>query len=374
MMKRMIWAVVGVLLAILIVFIANPYLIKLIKCDLPEIDNYKCSPYKTIPKPDLTFALEKSPLAASVNISDSIIKQMQLYKTSAFIVIQDGKILYEKYFSISDTDKIKSFSVAKSILSLLIGIAIDRGFIPSVAQKIKPYFPDMDLSDSITIRDLLTMSSGLKWNENFDNPFSDVVKAFYTDNLKPLINKTKSVYPPGKQFSYKCINSILLGQILEKASGMSVTDFAYKYLWQPLGSESDALWSTDKNGIVKVFCCFYATPRDYARLGMLILNGGVINGNVIVSKDYLDQMISPALYLRDNTGDSVYYYGYHIWITRYRGLTIPYMQGMFGQYVFIIPEKNAVVVRLGEKRSRQMVHHTPIDVEIYLNAAFDILN
>ncbi len=370
----MTWAVVIVLLVILIVFITNPHLLKLIKCGLPKIDNYRCSPHKIIPESDLPFAIEKSPRAELVDIPDSIVQQMQLYQTSAFIVIQDGKILYERYFDISDTDKINSFSAGKSVLSLLIGIAIDKGFITSVDQKVKNYFPDMDLSDSLTVKDLLTMSSGLKWNENFANPFSDVVKAFYTGNLKPLINKTKSVYPPGKQFSYKCINSILLGQILEKASGMSVTDFAYKYLWLPLGSESAALWSTDKNGIVKTFCCFYAMPRDYARLGMLVLNGGVINGNVIISKDYLDKMITPALYLRDNTGDSVYYYGYHIWITRYRGLTIPYMRGMFGQYVFIIPEKNAVVVRLGEKRSLQMVHHTPIDVEIYLNAAFDILN
>ncbi len=322
----------------------------------------------TNPKPLLRLPTK------SKKLDPSIIQKIKDSKTLSFLVVKDRQIILEQYYDSQPGSKILSFSAAKSIIGLMIGIALDKGMLHSLDQTVVTFFPELKISPKVKIRDLLTMSSGLKWNENFRNPFADVVKAYYTNDLWNVVKHTRSIFPPGKQFSYKCINSILLGLILEKASGMSLSNFTQKFLWTPIGAEFDALWAVDAHGVPKTFCCIYAAARDYAKVGLTLLNKGFFNGQQIVSSDYIGQMTTAATYLHDKQGNTVDYYGFHIWITKYNGMTVPYFRGMFGQYVFILPKKNAVIVRLGKKRVLPGFNQTPQDVEFYLSAGLQVID
>ncbi len=150
-----------------------------------------------------------------------------------------------------------------------------------------------------------------------------------------------------------------------------------KKLWKPIGAKNPALWSVDNpNGIEKAYCCFNSNARDFARIGQLILNDGMYDDIHVVSKAYLDSATRAAKYLVDNKGDLIDYYGYQFWVVNYKGYRIPFARGILGQYIFVIPGKNAVVVRLGHKRSdlRTIKPEMPDDVYLYLEAAMGILD
>lgn len=129
-----------------------------------------------------------------------------------------------------------------------------------------------------------------------------------------------------------------------------------------------------KNGIEKAYCCFNSNARDFARLGQLVLDSGFYAGKQLVSKEYIRQATSPATWLRDDKGDTNTYYGYQFWILDYKNLRIPCFRGILGQYIFVIPDKNAVVVRLGKKRSDVYKGNYPVDVFVWLDAALDLLD
>ncbi len=358
-------------LLLVIIFLTNPHLINLV-LEFSTQNNHKpISSFQTVkanfPKP--------LPLAPNypLNIRPELEKQLEEHKTLALLIIKDNQLLVEKYYRIKQEDKVLSYSISKSILSMLIGIAIDNGMIQSLDQKVISFIPELNLSQDLKIKHLLTMSSGLKWNETFMNPFSDVVKAYYGNDLWKIISSTKSVFRPGQQFSYKCINTILLGIILERTSGMTVSDFTQKYLWDQIGAEFDAFWDTDNKGLTKTFCCFHATARDYAKLGLILLNKGFFNGKQIISNNYVNQMLTPAINVAKKHGDRKIRYGLHIWIKEYNGLTIPYMRGMFGQYIFIIPEKKSVIVRLGKKQLLPDLGQSPDNENLYIQTGLDII-
>ncbi len=360
-----------IVVLLIIFFIANPHILNILFYKVKEKKRTKSSQYSIVK------ATKPSPLpqaqAYPYPVEEETAKKFRESQTLAFLVIKDGHILTEQYYQSEPSKKILSFSAAKSIIAILIGIALDKGMLESLTQKIAPFFPQLRLAPDITIRDLLTMSSGLKWSEKFLNPFSDVVRAFYSDDLWRIVKRTKSIYPTGKQFSYKCINTILLGLILEKVSQIPVNQFTQKYLWEPMGAEYDALWAKDKKDIQKTFCCIYATARDYAKVGLILLNNGYYNGKQIVSEHYVRQMLSPATYLTDKFGKQVDYYGFQTWIMHYNGMTIPYFRGMFGQYVFILPQKNAIIVRLGERHTLPTMNQDPTDAELYIKAGLQAI-
>ncbi len=367
------YIIVTLILILATIFVLNPHLLNLLRFVTSNIEHYKVFPYIHI-KSHQPQPIQKSQYFP-VKIPDPVLAQkIKENKTLAFLVIKDNQLITEEYFGIDQNTLIYSFSAAKSVLSVLTGIAIDKKILNSLDQPVAPFFPDLKLFPKLTIRHLLTMSSGLKWNEAFRNPFSDVIKAFFTTDLWQVVKNTKSIYPPGTQFSYKCINSILLGMILAKAAQTPLNEFIEKHLWTPMGAEHDALWITDKKGIVKSFCCLYATARDYAKFGLVLLNKGQFNGNQIVSQQYIQQMLTPASNLHDKNGDPVDYYGLHIWFTHYRGKTIPYIRGMFGQYIFILPEENAIFVRLGSKHKITTGNQTPQDAFLYLDTGYKILD
>ena len=181
---------------------------------------------------------------------------------------------------------------------------------------------------------------------------------------------------PGVQYSYRSGETQLLAFALEAATGQTLSQYAEEKLWKPMQAERDAYWLLDKkNGDEKAFCCFHTTARDAARFGRLLLRHGDWDGRQLVSKAYMDEMMRPASYLKDQWGrDSLSYYGLQTWIYPYRGEAIPCLRGMLGQYIFAIPSRDAIVVRLGRKRHDVYEGPFTIDMRRYLDIAMKMLD
>jgi len=371
MNKKLVWIIIFIVICSITIFLSvNKHLFSVIKNGQSDIDDYKIFENAIVEKGDFV----EWELAKNYNkkeISDDLLSLIKDNQTVAFLVIQDGEIRYEKYFNDYTKDSlVNSFSMAKTIVSLLIGIAIDEGKIESVDQKVSDFLPEF--SQNVTIKDVLTMSSGLNWSEKFNNPLSDVVKAYYTDNLEKLLYPCEIEQTPGVNWKYQCGNTLILSFILEKVTGQKINEYASSRLWKKLGTEHNALWSMDKeSGNIKSFCCFFSTARDFAKLGELFLEEGYFDNKYIISKSYLTDASTPADYLT-NEGKKVDNYGYQMWITEYESYKIPYFRGIHGQYIYIIPGKNAVVVRLGERKTEKNPNNSS-ETELYLKAAMQIL-
>lgn len=270
-------------------------------------------------------------------------------KTVAFLIIQNDTIQYENYWGkYNETSIVPSFSMAKSITSILIGCAIDDKLIKSVNEPITNYIPELKENgfDKVTIEHVLQMTSGLDFNENYFNPFGDVATFYYGTNLRKEIRKMKLKTEPGKQFEYVSGNTQLLGLILERAlENKSVTEYLEEKIWKPLEMEFEASWSLDrkKEGLEKTFCCINARARDYAKIGRLYLNKGKWNGKQIVSEDWVKQSTKI-----DTANGSVWYYQYQWWLPTQTGDFMA--QGILGQYIYVHPKKNLVIVRLGKNQ------------------------
>ena len=268
-------------------------------------------------------------------------------KTVAFLIIKNDTIQYEKYWGKYDESSIvPSFSMAKSITSILIGCAIDDKLIKSVNEPITNYIPELKENDfdKVTIENLLQMTSGIKFNESYMNPFGDAATFYYGTNLRKAIKKMKLEIEPGERFAYSSGSTQLLGLVLERAlKNKTISSYLEEKIWQPLEMEFDASWSLDrkKNGLEKTFCCINARARDYAKIGRLYLNKGKWNDKQIVSENWVAQSTKI-----DTTNNSSLRYQYQ-W--RLPSQTGDFMaQGILGQYIYVNPEKNLIIVRLGK--------------------------
>jgi len=211
--------------------------------------------------------------------------------TRSFVVVHDDHIVYERYFGGSGPRATEtSFSVAKSFVSTLVGIAIEQGHIRSVDDEVTDYVPELAKRDPrfsrVTLRDLLTMTSGLAYHESgFPWPFGDDTWTYLgTDLRRVALDRSRVEEPPGEQWLYNNYNPLLLGMVLEYTTGTSVSDYMSSVLWQPLGAARDATWNLDSaaSGFEKMESGLNATTRDYARFGLLFLHHGRWNGHQIV--------------------------------------------------------------------------------------------
>lgn len=272
---------------------------------------------------------------------------LNAHKTVAFMIIQNDSIYYEKYFKgYNESSIVPSFSMAKSVTSILIGCAIDDGLIKSVDEPITNYLPQLQENglNKVTIKHLLQMTSGIKFNESYFNPFGHAASFYYGRKLRNSVNKLKLKDEPGSKFNYISGNTQVLGMILEKAlNGKTITDYLQEKIWQPLGMEYDASWSIDKkqNGVEKTFCCINGRAKDYAKLGRLYLNNGNWNGKQIVSENWVKESTKI-----DTSNGSAAYYQYQWWILGKNG---DYMaEGILGQFIYVNPAKHLIMVRLGK--------------------------
>jgi len=342
-----------------------------------NIDDYKLFENRVVENAE-SIPWQLDSLYNQYKIDSARLAVFELYGTTAYVVIKDKKIVHEKYWDGgSDTTRSNSFSVSKSIISLLIGCLVDEGKIKSLEQSITDFLPEFKNTNGFTlkVRDLLTMSSGIEWNEGYSSLFSVTTEAYYGNNLKELVLDLNVKSEPGKIFSYQSCNTQLLGLIIETLSGKTISAYAAEKLWKPLGAEHPALWSIDsENGIEKAYCCFNSTATDFARIGQMVLDSGQFNNRQIISKQYISQATSPATWLKGADNVSCYYYGYQFWMTPYKGENIVYARGILGQYIIIVPSKNAVIVRLGTDRAKDFLNYAPNDFYTYLDTAFEMLD
>jgi CubicO group peptidase (beta-lactamase class C family) len=279
--------------------------------------------------------------------------------TTAFLVIHDDKLLYERYFNGYDERSLStSFSMAKSFASALVGVAIDEGHIKSVNEPITNYIPELLKKDkrfeAITIRHLLTMSSGIKYEEGGNLPWSeeaDDTKTYYSTNLRNLALETSRIEgEPGEYFEYNYYNPLLIWMILERATGMSVSRYLQEKLWKPMGMEADGSWSLDskKSGFEKMESGVNARARDFGRFGMLFAREGSWEGKQLISRGWVEESTRA-----DTSTDSSLEYQYFWWIDTPDDRNHFSARGNYGQYIYVAPEKDLVIVRLGKEEGEQ---------------------
>lgn len=319
-----------------------------------NITDYKIFPSREIKKPETSFIYplsEQPKTPKNVQLEDESYPFDQYLidnNTVAFLIIQNDSIHYEKYFQdYTEESLVASFSMAKSVTSLLIGIAIDEGLIKSVDEPITNYIPELETNGfaSVRIRHLLQMTSGLDFNEAYKNPFGHVATFYYGNNLRKAINKLKLAEQPGEQFRYTSGQTQLLGLILERAlKTKTITSYLEEKVWQPLGMEYDASWSIDrkKDGLEKTFCCVNARARDFAKLGRLYLKNGKWEDRQIVSEKWVKESTKI-----DSSEGSAWNYQYQWWLPTRDGDFMA--DGLLGQFIYVNPKKNLVIVRLGKK-------------------------
>ncbi|MEO6167288.1 MAG: serine hydrolase [Chitinophagales bacterium] len=347
-----------VALLIITTVTGNNYIYKALIYNYVDIDDYRLFSNSVVkagtPQP--------WPLSASYNTikpSAALQHELDSIKSVAFIVLKNDSICFEEYWENYGTESLSnSFSVAKSIIGILVGIAMDEGHIKSLDEPIGDYIKDFKdpKMNTITIRNLLMMTSGSDWDESYSGLMSQTTKGYYGTDLYSQVVSLSVQGNPGKSFSYRSGDTQLLSLVLKAATGNSVSEYASEKLWKPMGAEHDATWSLDhEGGIEKAYCCFNTNARDFARIGDLYLHGGNWRGKQLVSEDYVRQSLAPVG-LPDETGKETNYYGYQWWLMPERGNNIFYARGLNGQWIICVPDKHMVIVRLGHQRGPRMLN------------------
>ena len=280
---------------------------------------------------------------------------LEVTQTTGFIVLKDGKIGFENYCNGNNAaSTVISWSVVKSFISALVGIAVTEGYITDIADPVTKYVPSLDGSgyEGVSIKDVLQMSSGIDFNENYGDFFSDINRlgramAFNT-SLDEYVSSLKRKDTPGTYNHYISVNTQVLGMVLREATGQSLTDYLQQKIWQRIGMESDSYWLVDNRGMEMAFGGFNAILRDYARFGMLYLNNGIWKGEQIISKDWITASITPdSCHLEPGErycSDSVLGYGYHWWIPENpQGDFLAI--GIYGQFIYINPQHKVVIAK-----------------------------
>ncbi|HEX3365498.1 serine hydrolase [Phenylobacterium sp.] len=270
---------------------------------------------------------------------------MQAYRVSGLLVLKDGKIVLEKYaLGRKPTDRWTSFSVAKSVTSTLVGAAIQDGKIRSIDDPVTRYVPELKGSayEGVTVRQMLMMSSGVKWNENYTDPNSDVAKAggsVTEPGINPMVSylrKLPRANPPGTKWNYNTGETDLVGVLISKATGEGLAQYASEKIWKPYGMERDAVWMTDPGGQERGGTGISMTLRDYARLGLFIAGGGVAHGKKVVPNWWVADATKREI---DNGLGG---YGYFWWIRpngAYEAV------GIFGQSITTFPNEHLIIVQ-----------------------------
>lgn len=275
--------------------------------------------------------------------------------TYAFLVIRNDTILYEEYFNHSERSSIQtSFSTAKSVLSLLVGLALSEKKIDKITDPITKYIPELIEEDErfadITIKHLLTMRSGLSFERGVSFPFvtaDEPLTYSHPDLRKVAIKKTEIKTESGVVFLYNDYNALLLGLILERVLGEPVSEYLERKIWKPLGMEYDASWITDENNFEQMQSGLNARAVDFAKLGRLVLHNGFWEGEEIVDSLWISRSSQPRDTLTFRSGQQ-WAYGYMWWTALRPGLQPDiFACGHMGQFIYISPTSNTVIIRNG---------------------------
>jgi CubicO group peptidase (beta-lactamase class C family) len=270
-------------------------------------------------------------------------------------VLRNEDLLLERYWHGYARESLAvSFSVAKSFTSALIGIALAEGLFDSVDDAVTEYVPELNGSgyEGVPIKHILQMCSGVRFVEEYDQADADVmVMRRHIEegkSIKEYAATLEAEYPSGQVYNYASIDTQVLGMLLENTTGMSPSDYLQEKIWSVLGMELDAKWVTDQHGTVLTYSLFNVTLRDYAKFGLLYLNGGLWTGIRVISDDWIRKSVTPEkefLKLKDfySEGWDIGY-GYQWWVPE--GTEGEFTAiGIFGQYIYINPEREVVIVK-----------------------------
>lgn len=282
----------------------------------------------------------------SVKQSENLKKLNEERKTKSFLVIKNDSIVFEKYFDDHKSSSLSnSFSVAKSIVTSMMFKAIMEGKIKGLDQPLSDYFEEYKegLASELTVGDLASMSSGMKWKEKYYSVINITSESYFSDDLRSVILGQEIVDKPGQRFRYSSGDTQLLAMVIEKATGTTLTNYLSEKFWKPMGAENSALWQIDskKSGMEKAYCCIASTARDFARFGKLYINKGKWNDEIILDPSYIDLSINPVF-------EDSPYYGYGWWLYNYEGKKVFTMNGHRGQFVISFPDENIIIVRQGD--------------------------
>ncbi|WP_313606059.1 serine hydrolase domain-containing protein [Comamonas jiangduensis] len=286
------------------------------------------------------------PLGAALHLQLDVDAYMAGQRSAALLVVHQGKLRLERYgLGFDGAGRWTSFSVAKSFTSTLLGAAVKDGFIQSLDDKVSVYIPELKGSayDDVSVRQLLTMNSGVQWNEDYADPNSDVAK-FNNHQPEPGVEALVSYMrqlpraaPPGTRWHYSTGETNLVGTLVQRATKKPLATYLAEKVWGPAGMEQQATWILSKTGKEIGGCCLQASPRDYARMGLFILNGAKVNGQSIVPDDWWAQ----ATTKRADIGLPGRGYGYQWWTYDDGSYAA---RGIFGQGIFIDPQRQLVIV------------------------------
>jgi CubicO group peptidase (beta-lactamase class C family) len=299
-------------------------------------------PSKEIPAAQTTRELPVGPeLTLPIDLDAHISEQ----RYAGLVILHNGAIRLERYsLEFNETGRWTSFSVAKSLTSTLVGIALNEGHIESLDDPVSKYISGLENSayDDVTVEQLLTMSSGIAWDETYTDPNSDVarfnnhVAEDGGSNLVSYMAALPRAHPAGEVWNYSTGETNMIGVLVSEATGRSLADYLSEKIWKPYGMEQDATWLLNDDGTEISGCCIQASTRDFARFGQFILDGAEINGERIVPDDWLDRATTKRIgYGLPGQG-----YGFQWWTYDDGAFAA---RGIFGQGIYLDPSRNLVI-------------------------------
>lgn len=276
---------------------------------------------------------------------------LEAHQTRAFLVVRDGRILYERYFhGVSAETELPCFSMSKTFAATLVGRALKEGLLPSLATSVVEYVPELARKPGyrdVTLEHLLRMTSGIDFGEESVRG----AELYYTTNLREYMYAYDVTHRPGERYLYGSVGVQLLWDVLHRRlGGETVSSYFERAVWAPLGAEYPASWSLDsrESGVEKFFGGFNARARDYAKLGQLFLEGGSVGGRELLAPAWVKESLEPdpvAGWVQ--TTDGRVHRGKYQWFLTEDG-TAYFAKGFNGQYVFVVPARRMVFVRFGE--------------------------
>lgn len=311
---------------------------------------------------------EQHELFNKIPLTDTLQNELARFRSIGFFVVKDGKALWEYYWDgYSNESHTNSFSMSKSVITMLLGKAIEQGYVRSLDQPITdflPEFKDDELGKLCTVGDLSAMTSGYDWSEDYYFPLNPTAKAYYGDRIEKQMLKRNFIQKPGGYFNYISSDTQLLAIILQRATKRSVSQYLQEEFWQPMGMEQDAYWSKDrKDGMEKAYCCLNSNVRDFGKFGQLLLQNGNWNGKQILDSAFVKKMITPN-YKAFKKGQPARY-GYSIWTDYEHEPNFYGLMGHLGQRVIVIPSENLVIVRLGHEKDKRNLGKGFLDTDTY---------
>lgn len=305
-------------------------------------------------------------------LSKELESYLKKHHSAAFLIIKDGKLHTEKYFSpYTAQSKVNSFSMAKTITTMLVGAAIDEGKISGFDEPVSSFIPELKgKAKGVTLAHLSAMSSGIDWDENYYSPFSPTPKLLYGYDVENFSLSRKYSLPAGSKYYYASVSTQVLGIALKHAIKENLSDYLSKTFWQPLGMNDDGLWHTDTHGMELTFCCISTNARNFAKIGQLLLQKGKWRNRQLLNEKFIERMVQ---------ADLTHYYGHSIWIDDRDEKNPQFYSliGHLGQYIAVVPAHNMIVVRLGEERGKKpdkITHFVPEELSFFVEQAIELVS